>query len=330
MAGISLNGLVSTLAACAGCPLPVVRGVRCVIIRAMEDTDQAPMIAIAMMAARADGRVDSVEQRAVDAVVARTGSPDVTGLAQQVAAGQLRIPDLASRLSDDEARRAAWEGALAIVNADGPANTAEQAFLSELRAAPGFSDADVAESSRTASALARTPLAAGALSAAPLDELILQQAILTGALEVLPDRLANLAILPLQLRLVYQIGQRREQKLDANQVEDRAATLGLGAAAQGVEGVAMKLIGGLGGPLGRNLRRGYGVATGAVTFSATYASAMWRSSTTRRAGDSTAPTCESCSSASRRKRSTPGCEERIERQASTLNLQSLLQGFRNG
>ncbi len=271
----------------------------------MEDTDHAPMIAIAMMAARADGRVDSVEQRAVDAVVARTGSPDVTGLAQQVAAGQLRIPDLASRLSDDG--RAGPPGRRAGHRQRRRPRQHSGAGISERApCGAGFSDADVAESSRTASALARTPLAAGALSAAPLDELILQQAILTGALEVLPDRLANLAILPLQLRLVYQIGQRREQKLDANQVEDPAATLGLGAAAQGVEGVAMKLIGGLGGPLGRNLRRGYGVATGAVTFSATYASAMWRSSTTRRAGDSTAPTCESCSSASRRKRSIQG------------------------
>src|SRR5690349_24291603 len=58
---------------------------------AMRDTDHAPVIAIAMMAARADGRVDSVEQQAVDAAVARAGNPDVTSLAQQVAAGQLRV-----------------------------------------------------------------------------------------------------------------------------------------------------------------------------------------------------------------------------------------------
>src|SRR5215471_796953 len=106
----------------------------------MKDTDHAPLIAIVMKAARADGRVDSVEQQAVDAIVARIGNPDVSVLAQQVAAGQLRISDLASRLSDDEARRGAYEGALAIVNADGTANASEQAFLSELRAALGLRD----------------------------------------------------------------------------------------------------------------------------------------------------------------------------------------------
>src|SRR4029078_11916637 len=88
-----------------------------------------------------------------------------------------------------------------------------------------------------------------------LDHRILQQAMLTGALELLPDRLANLAILPLQLRLVYEVGQRYGQQLDANKVKDLAGTFGLGAAAQMVEGLVRKVLGGvasniLGGLLG--------------------------------------------------------------------------------
>jgi len=66
----------------------------------MNTTDHAPLIAIAMLAARADGSTGSAEQRAVDAVVARIGSPDVSLLAEQVAAGQLRVADLAAKLSD--------------------------------------------------------------------------------------------------------------------------------------------------------------------------------------------------------------------------------------
>ena len=80
--------------------------------------------------------------------------------------------------------------------------------------------------------------------------------MLTAALELLPDRLANMAILPLQLRLVYEIGQRYGQQLDADQVKDLAGTFGLGAAAQLVEGMVRKVLGGvasgvLGGLLGR-------------------------------------------------------------------------------
>ena len=227
----------------------------------MNTADRAPLIAIAMLAARADGRTDSAEQAAVSAVVTKMGSPDVTRLAEQVAGGQVRVADLAAKLSDEEARRTAYDGALAICNADGPANPAEQAFLEELRRALGVEVEPVAE------------VHTGAPPAGPLDDFILQQAILTSALEILPDQLANIAVLPLQLRLVYQIGQRHGQRLDVNQVKDLAATFGLGAAAQGVEGIVMNLVGGvarglLGGLVGGASR----VATGAaITFAATYA-----------------------------------------------------------
>ena len=303
----------------------------------MKTIDHAPLIAIAMLAARADGSVDSAEQRAVDAVVARTGSPDVIGLAQQVTAGQLRVADLASRLSDDEARRVVYEGALAIINADGSANASEQAFLNELRTALGFSEADVDDVTRTARAMADAPVTevhTGNPPAGPVDEFILQQAILTGAIEVLPDRLANIAILPLQLRMVYQIGQRHGQKLDINQVKDLAATFGLGAAAQSLEGVAMKLIGGLaGGLLGGMVGGATRIATGAIiTFSATYAlghvaEQYYAQGRRLNAADLRALFVRFQGEA---KTIYPRVQEQIRGKASTLNLQSLLQGLSNG
>ena len=300
----------------------------------MNTTDHAPLIAIAMMAARADGRADSNEQKAVDAVVERLGNPDVTRLALQVAGGKLRVADLASRLSDDEARRVAYEGALAICNADGVLNAAEVAFLEELRSALGLSAASVAEAGKTAGALAGTPLAelhSGAPPAGPLDELILQQAMLTGALEILPDRLATIAILPLQLRLVYQIGQRNGQKLDVNQVKDLAATLGLGAVAQGMESVVLKLAGGLaGGLLGGLIGGATRVATGtAITFAATYAlghaaDQYYRQGRSLSTGDMRALFERFQQDA---KTVYPKVEQQIRTQAITLNLQSLLQGL---
>jgi len=302
----------------------------------MNTIDHAPLIAIAILAARADGSVDNAEQRAVDAIAARTGNTDVTRLAQQVAAGQLRVADLASRLSDDEARRAAYEGALAIINADGSANASERAFLCELRTALGFSDADVADATRVAGAMADAPVAevhTGKSPAGSVDEFILQQAILTGAIEVLPDRLANIAILPLQLRMVYQIGQRHGQKLDINQVKDLAATFGLGAAAQSLEGVAMRMIGGLaGGLLGGMVGGATRIATGAIiTFSATYAlghvaQQYYAQGRRLSAADLRALFARFQGEA---KTIYPRVQEQIQGQASTLNLQSLLQGLSN-
>jgi uncharacterized protein (DUF697 family) len=97
--------------------------------------------------------------------------------------------------------------------------------------------------------------------------------MITSAVELLPDKLANVVILPLQLRLVYQIGQQYGQKLDANQIKDLAGTLGLGAAAQVMEGVVRKLVGGVAGGLFGGLVGGAGgmAAGAAVTFAATYA-----------------------------------------------------------
>lgn len=301
----------------------------------MNAEDRAPLIAIAMLAARADGSTDGAEQRAVQAVVERLGSPDVTRLAEQVAAGQLRVGDLASRLSDDEARRTAYEGALAICRSDGALNTAERTFLEELRIALGLDEAAVAEAARAAGAFADAPVVevhTGEPPAGPLDDLILQQAILTGAVEILPDRLANLAILPLQLRLVYRIGQRHGQKLDANQVKDLAATLGLGAAAQGVEGLVMKLVGGLaGGLLGGLVGGAARVATGAVlTFSATYAlghTADQYYEQGRRLG---AADLKALFARFQQDAKTiyPKVEQQVRATAGSLNLQSLLGGMR--
>jgi uncharacterized protein (DUF697 family) len=129
--------------------------------------------------------------------------------------------------------------------------------------------------------MARTPVAAPPVevatgkppSDAVLDDLILKQAMLTGALELLPDRLANIAILPLQLRLVYQVGQHYGQQLNADQIKDLAGTLGIGAAAQMMEGVVRKVLGGLaGGLLGGLVGGATGLAAGAaVSFASTYA-----------------------------------------------------------
>ncbi len=286
----------------------------------MNTADRAPLIAIAMLAARADGRTDSAEQAAVDAVVTKMGSPDVSRLAEQVDGGQLEVADLARRLSDDEARRTAYAGALAICNADGPANGAEQEFLDELRDALGVEIEPEAE------------IHTGAPPAGPLDDFILQQAILTGALEILPDQLANIAILPLQLRLVYQIGQRHGQRLDLGQVKDLAATLGLGVAAQGVEGLVMGLVGGvarglLGGLAGGATRVAAGAA---ITFSATYAlghaADQYYAQGRRLSRNDLLALFDRLKDDA--KTIYPRVRGQIEDRAGSLNLQSLLAGLR--
>jgi tellurite resistance protein/uncharacterized protein (DUF697 family) len=244
----------------------------------MNESDAKAVATVAVMAALADGSLSSAEQTQLEALVGRLGLPSSATLVEQVRSGQVRVAEVVSQLSDASARTMAYDAALAVCSADGTTNDRERSFLSELRTALGLAPSDVERVERDAGALASAPVV-GTLPAsttptdAALDQTILQQAMLTGALELLPDRLANIAILPIQLRLVYQVGQRYGQQLDANQVKDLAGTFGIGAAAQAVEGIIRKVLGGVAsGLLGGLLGGATGVAAGAaVSFATTYA-----------------------------------------------------------
>lgn len=237
----------------------------------METRDEA-MLRIGVAAALADGACDERERPHLDELAR------AAGLESGVAIGEgATLPvDLASRLGDEEARRAAYDLAVAVCNADGAANAAETRFLASLRTALGLSEAAVAEETRGAGALAGAPVAGGSLggdSGASTDDLILQHAVLAGALELLPQALATLAVIPVQLRLVYLIGQRHGQQLDAAQAKDLLATLGIGAATQVLDGVARRVLGGVARGMLGTLLGGLagGVAGAGTVFAATYA-----------------------------------------------------------
>ena len=77
------------------------------------------------------------------------------------------------------------------------------------------------------------------------DRMILNYAILNGALELLPDSLATMAIIPLQMKMVYRIGKSYGYELDRGHVKDFLATAGVGMASQYVEQVGIRLLGSL-------------------------------------------------------------------------------------
>ena len=103
--------------------------------------------------------------------------------------------------------------------------------------------------------------------------MILNASILNGALELLPQSIASMAIIPLQMKLVYRIGQAHGYESDKTQIGDLLATLGVGLTGQYLEQIGRKLVGGLfgkvAGGMAGSLARG---ATGAVfSFATTYA-----------------------------------------------------------
>jgi uncharacterized protein (DUF697 family) len=236
------------------------------------DTDT--ILQVGLAAAMADGRRDDRELAQLSGLARGMGLDPAS-----LAATSAQLPaDLSTRLSSDEARRATYELAVAVCRCDGEANDAETAFLDNLRTMLGISTSAVTEVDREADALATSAAAPRSDTAASaVDELILKQAKLTAALELLPQSLATMVIIPLQMRMVYEIGRAHGQTLDAAQVKDLLGTLGIGMAAQVLDGFARKLVGGVArGVLGRmlgGLAGGVaGAATGAATaFATTYA-----------------------------------------------------------
>lgn len=266
----------------------------------MLDTDRDPIVAICLLAALADGERSPEEQAQFKRIAARLGADEDSGLSVRAQNGELTVAEAVERLGSDEGRAAVYEMAASVVYADGAANSAELAFLAQLRRALPESPSTAPPFHQEIETLALAPLAGPLPDTTPgtargeaprhsqagipalthdtaLDEMIRKQALLTGALELLPQNLASLAIIPLQMRLVYRIGKDFGHELDAPQIKDLIGAMGIGAAAQVLDGMARRILGGLGrGLFGRTIGGIVGGTAGAaagasVSFVTTYA-----------------------------------------------------------
>jgi uncharacterized protein (DUF697 family)/tellurite resistance protein len=108
---------------------------------------------------------------------------------------------------------------------------------------------------------------------AEVDGSILKYAILNGALELLPQGLATMAIVPLQMKMVYGVGKSYGVSLDRGHIKEFIATIGVGMTSQVVENFARDLLGGLAKKfLGKTAGKVVKTATGAaMSFATTYA-----------------------------------------------------------
>jgi uncharacterized protein (DUF697 family)/tellurite resistance protein len=250
----------------------------------LTDQEHKAMLDICLLAAFADGGQDEVERTQVERIV--NGFPgqrlDTASAYQDVVAGKVSLPQLATQLHDLAARALAYEMAVCVCHADGVLRDPERQFLTQLRQVLQLEPAATDTHLQTAHALVAQPLANAAppviaaatpASDADLDKLILNASILNGALEIMPHTLATMAIIPLQMRMVYQIGKRYGFELDRGHVKDFLGTVGIGLTSQVFEGFTRKLVGGLARGLAGGLLGGLaGQAVGsAFAFATTYA-----------------------------------------------------------
>ena len=251
----------------------------------MEATQQRAILAIAMLAAFADGANDEREREQIrglaESLGREPGAPDLAGLYQQVLLKRLTLGEAVAALTDAGERQLAYEMAVCVCDADGRQTEAERRFLAELAAALGLDAGQTAPVERegevlVAMAEAAAPAApasvpaaapAPAVDAAAQDRSILNYAILNGALELLPQSWASLAIIPLQIKMVYEIGKGHGYELDQGHIRELLATLGVGLTSQYLEQFGRKLLGGLIGAAAGRLAGGLGKAATSVAFS---------------------------------------------------------------
>ncbi|HEY6641770.1 YcjF family protein [Povalibacter sp.] len=251
----------------------------------MPTAEQQAILTIALLAAFADGSGDDREREAIKGIAASLAgefdAPQLTRLYQDVLLKRVDLRQAAAALTDHSQRQLAYEMAVCVCDADGAPNAAERMFLDQLKVALSLDATQAGAIDREASALVEAPLAAATLpqTAAPapsdadLDQYIFNHSIVNGAIELLPQSLASMAIIPLQMKMVYRIGQRYGHDLDRNHIKEFIATAGIGITSQYLEQFGRKLLGGLLGSVAGGLGRGLGsVATGAAfSFATTYA-----------------------------------------------------------
>ena len=263
----------------------------------MNPEQQKSILAIALFAAFADGAKHERERedirRIADSLATDAGAPDLARLYQDVLLKRFSLEAAAAALGDPGERQLAYEMAVCVCDADGRQSEGERRFLDELKALLKLDDGQVEAFEREADAIvdlseAAAPAVAAASAAvasgpavvaqpnvpqAELDKSILNHAVVNGALELLPQSWASLAIIPLQIKMVYGIGKSFGVELDQGHIKEFIAAAGVGLTSQYLEQFGRKLLGGL---LGRVAGKTFGkvgsAATGMVfSFAATYA-----------------------------------------------------------
>jgi uncharacterized protein (DUF697 family)/tellurite resistance protein len=233
------------------------------------------LLAICLFASFADGEKSDSEREQINRMAEELGSENVASLSRQILMGKLSLKAVTENLVSNEHRMLAYEMARAVCEAGGSIASGEQAFLTELRASLSLGADESKIIDDEVDSLSLAPLDSAVAGPATPDNsgMILKYSILNGALELLPETLATVAIIPMQMKMVYRIGKAHGVELSRSNIKDFLATAGIGLGSQVVEGFARKLMTGFGKKLaGKMAGRVAGQLTGsAFSFGSTYA-----------------------------------------------------------
>lgn len=246
------------------------------------------IITLSLLAAFVDGDKHEREREEIKRIAQGLAGEEglhLPTLYQDVLMKRVSLESVTEGLTSPDSRQLAYEMAVCVCDADGVHSEAENQFLVKVRAALKLVPSEALEFIRDANSISESPLNAGSVATtlgttpparvdeAELDRRILNASIINGALELLPESLSTMAIIPLQMKLVYGIGKANGFELDRGHIKDFLATAGVGLTSQFLEQAGRKLLGGLLGKVGGKLMRGAGnqAISSGMSFASTYA-----------------------------------------------------------
>jgi uncharacterized protein (DUF697 family) len=209
--------------------------------------ERVAVFRVARLAAEVDERQDDRDRQLLKRFTAQAAPADP--------GGGWDLAAVVGGIASPEARRLAYDVAVGACSADGLRGDEETRFLARLGAALGLAQPAVASVAANADALATVPLSALSSPGGPaaddsvpeiadLDRLVLKAAVVNGALGLLPDSASAMAVIPLQLKLVYRIGRAYGFEPNRAQARHLLVAMGAGLVAQYLEHVARRLTAG--------------------------------------------------------------------------------------
>jgi tellurite resistance protein/uncharacterized protein (DUF697 family) len=254
----------------------------------LKSAEAEAILTVCLLAAFSDGAHSESERAAIKRIsetLPEVGT-DHAALYQKALLEQVSSAQAAQSLGPQHLRQLAYEMAVCVCEADNVLTPKEKSFLQQLSHVLGLDPGSAERIEKDTEALAFSNIAEAPASGAPgeasrvagsrdiddVNSMIMNYAILNGALELLPQSLATMAIIPLQMKMVYRIGKKYGYELDRGHIKELLAAAGIGLSSQVLESFATKLFGGLfgkvGGKFGKTLVQQ--ATSSAMSFAVTY------------------------------------------------------------
>lgn len=234
-------------------------------------TNHDSILAICLFAAYSKGELCDADRDEISRYAQEMDSDNLAVISRRVLMGKLSLEEACNSLGSQQERLLAYEMARSISESKNSISNEKPEFLKDLRNRLILSKGDSCTANAEGNSPAFAPLGMTLSETIPTDtcSIILKYAILIGALELKPQTLAKVVMIPLQMKMLYRIGKAHGEELNPANIKEFLATAGISIGSQMVEGYARKLVGKLEGKATGKVADQ--VNGSAVSFASTYA-----------------------------------------------------------